>query len=84
MDGFAWFGGRWREWIGGTRKKAYASGECKFEVVGAEGVVFNGSIDNFGEERGVAEKVLGYAEPEAKELCSWVSRRCWLVGRECI
>lgn len=53
------FGGR-----GGT----YTSGKSKLQVVGAEGVVFDGGIDDFREEVGFAEEVFGDAEPEAEEL----------------
>lgn len=48
--------------------ETYSRSESKFQIVGAESVVFHGSVDDFVQESGIAEEVFGYAEPEAEEL----------------
>ena len=51
----------------------YSSGECEFEIIGAEGVVVDGDVDDVGQKLRFAEKVLGHAEPESEELLIKVS-----------
>lgn len=46
----------------------YPSGECEFEIVGAEGVVVDGDVDDVVQKLRFAEKILGHAEPEPEEL----------------
>jgi hypothetical protein len=46
----------------------YSSGECEFEVVGAEGIVIDCDVNDFVKEMRFAEEVLGHPEPKPKRL----------------
>lgn len=52
-----------------TKRKTYARSERELQVIRPEGVVLDADVDGFVEEIFVAVEVLGYAEPEAEELC---------------
>jgi hypothetical protein len=45
---------------------AHPRSEGEFEIVGAEGVVFDGDADYFVEESRFAEEVFRHTEPEAE------------------
>ena len=46
----------------------HSSCKCELQVVGAEGVVVNSSTEDFVEQIGFPEKILGDAEPEPEQL----------------
>lgn len=52
-------------------QQTYPCSERKLKVVGPEGIVFDGYVDDFVQKRRFTEEIFGDPKPEAKELRAW-------------